>query len=132
MLEVMFIMLVITQMKHLIADYYLQLPYMYENKGKENNWIRPLIDHSIVHSTGTAILIGIYSFFVERVGFEIIIGLILFDFITHFITDRWKATRKTDPSQSWFWESLGIDQMIHHVVGIIIVYILITQGGLYA
>jgi len=119
------LLLLAFQIKHLLADYYLQLPYMYENKGKADGWFRPLLDHVVVHMVGTAVIIGIYSIVVMKVSILIYIGLLLFDLITHFITDRWKATRDTDPSQSWFWESLGIDQMIHHSVGIIIVAMLV-------
>jgi hypothetical protein len=133
MLEHFLILALLFQVKHLIADYYLQFPYMYENKGKDQGWIEPLFDHVTIHAAGTLIII--FSYFViqnipSKIGPEMAVlwtmGLVVFDFITHFITDRWKATQKTDPSQSWFWQSLGIDQMIHHSVGIIIIYIAIT------
>ena len=101
---------------------------MYENKGKATEWISPLFDHSAIHALFTMIFLTMYSVSINKVDeLDLIIALSgLFDFTTHFITDRWKATRQTDPSQSWFWKSLGIDQMIHHIVGILIVFY-ITQ-----
>jgi len=133
-MELHFLLLLLAfQAKHLIADYYLQFPYMYENKGKKENWIEPLFDHSLIHALSTFLIIFLYMLYAGlpyKVGGGIAViitfGLSIFDFVTHFITDRWKATRKTDPSQSWFWQSLGIDQMIHHTIGIIIAYCLIT------
>ena len=124
------ILLLAFQIKHLIADYYLQFPYMYENKGKENGWILPLTNHALIHTIGTMLIAGGYLILYNetRPNIDInifIISLALFDFLSHFITDRWKATRKTNPSESWFWRSLGIDQMIHHIVGIIIIYIIV-------
>ena len=121
------ILFIVFQIKHLIADYYLQFPYMYENKGKEKGWFKPLFEHAEVHALGTFMILYFFMFYIHKLMIFTILGLVLFDFITHFVTDRWKATRKTDPSQSWFWKSLGIDQMIHHVVGILIIWY-ITQG----
>jgi hypothetical protein len=111
------------QIKHLIADYYLQLPYMYENKGKPQGWIKPLFDHAFVHATGTMIIVGPYLIltFCQH-SFKIMITAAIFDLVTHFIIDRWKATRKGGPDIAIFWQYLGIDQMLHHIVGIIIIY----------
>ena len=119
-MEYHFLLLLIAfQAKHLIADYYLQFPYMYENKGKKykTDWVKPLFDHSGVHAMGTLIIIGGFTGSVEFTFYAV-----LADFITHFITDRWKATRGVGPDKAWFWKSLGIDQLIHHSVGIITVY----------
>jgi len=112
------ILLLAFQAKHLIADYYLQFPYMYENKGKEKGWLGPLFDHAGIHAAFTFWIV----LFLTTTSLWIAFSVFIFDFTTHFITDRWKATRKTDPSQSWFWQSLGIDQMIHHTVGILIIW----------
>ncbi len=124
------ILLLVFQVKHLIADYYLQFPYMYENKGKKKGWFLPLFDHAGIHALGTFLIALSFmkpgpSSEEQLTSFIAILGITLFDFTTHFITDRWKATRKTDPSQSWFWRSLGIDQMIHHVVGILIIWYIV-------
>lgn len=122
-------LLLIFQAKHLIADYYLQFPYMYKNKGKEEGWFIPLFNHSLVHASMTFIIIFIYFLVpgnLHKTGTNYAVfltfALPLFDLITHFVTDRWKATRKGGPDTSEFWRNLGIDQYIHHVVGIIIIW----------
>lgn len=130
------ILLFLFQIKHLIADYYLQFPYMYENKGKDKGWVGPLIDHSLVHAVSTLIIVSIY-FILTNVPSEvgstyamIATSLIfLFDAVTHFLIDRWKAIKKTNPSESRFWRLLGIDQFLHHIVGIIIIYSIAKIGG---
>ncbi len=127
MIVELFVLLLVFQLKHLIADYYLQFPRMYENKGKAKGWFFPLMDHALIHALMTFIILIFYSVIAyQGASKSHIISVIslaaIFDFVTHFVTDRWKATRKTDPSQTWFWQSLGIDQMIHHVVGILIVF----------
>jgi len=114
-----FVLLVLFQFKHLIADYYLQFPYMYENKGKESGWVRPLFDHAFVHTLMTFVIV---AFFVPITLLYLAPLAAIFDFTTHFVTDRWKATRGVGPDTSKFWTNLGIDQMVHHLVGIIIVW----------
>ena len=123
------VLLIAFQIKHFIADYPLQFPYMYENKGKSIRWIEPLMDHAGIHFIGTLIIVFIYGFYsglpIEIGGtkaalFMIFLGLI--DFLTHFAIDRWKATQKCGPDTKTFWTNLGIDQMLHHLVGIIIIW----------
>ena len=123
MIVEIFVLLAIFQIKHLIADYYLQFPYMYQNKGKPDieDWWKPLFDHATVHMFFTTIIIFFYAVFFNRHAFVILPFVMLFDFVTHFVTDRWKATRKGGPDTAEFWTRLGIDQMVHHIVGIIIV-----------
>ena len=119
------ILLIAFQIKHLIADYYLQFPYMYENKGQKTGWFYPLMEHAGMHMAGTMIILIAYSVYKDSQAIFITsMMLSLFDFITHFITDRWKATRGRKPDEKKFWTDLGIDQMVHHVVGIIIVYVI--------
>ena len=128
LLKGIFGLLIVFQFKHLIADYYLQFPYMYENKGKPGitNWVRPLFDHAMVHTTFTFVII--FGFLVGYLELAYDQSLViagaagLFDFVTHFVTDRWKATRKGGPDTAEFWQHLGIDQMVHHIVGIIITF----------
>ena len=117
-------LLIAFQIKHLIADYYLQFSYMYENKGKPQGWFKPLLDHTLVHGAGTGIILSTYFIAIGHVApsaIGIILAMIILDIVTHFITDRWKATRGRHPGESKFWTDLGIDQMIHHIVGIIMV-----------
>jgi len=126
-----FVLLIIFQLKHLVADYYLQFPYMYINKGADENWLEPLTHHAIIHAAFAMIISVIYlaGFREAEMPYGVVISAMvgMFDFSTHFVTDRWKAIKKDGPDTSKFWYSLGIDQMVHHIVGIIIVY-WITQG----
>ncbi len=123
------ILLLLFQVKHLIADYYMQYPYMYENKGKPIGWFIPLSEHAGIHALGTFIIIFIYQMANgQTTDFHLYILIMvgMFDFITHFLTDRWKATQKATPAESKFWQYLGIDQMIHHTVGILIIFYITT------
>ena len=123
MIETIFILLVAFQIKHLIADYYLQFPYMYENKGKPSNWFAPLYHHALVHAIGTFIIVASV---VEESSLILVVAFML-DLITHFAIDRWEATQKGGPDTSGFWTNLGINQMLHHLVGIYIIYLILPH-----
>ena len=114
-IETLFLILIAFQAKHFLADYPLQLPYMYENKGKMHGWVRPLTDHAFVHASITIIIVMMVS-----PHLALLLGA--FDFATHFATDRWKASQNKSPTEASFWIDLGVDQMIHHLVGLFIVY----------
>ncbi len=116
------ILLLLFQIKHLIADYYLQYPYMYENKGKPTNWIKPLMDHSLIHGLSTIVILIGYELYNTTPLWTMLLPL--FDIGTHFIIDRIKAIQPEGPNTAKFWQYLGIDQMLHHTVGIIIIWFL--------
>lgn len=124
------ILLVLFQVKHYIADYPLQFPYMYENKGKDKGWFIALSNHALVHAC-FAMLISLLYLMITHFDFGVItnigimFGIGLFDYTTHMFTDRWKATKKEGPADGSFWRNLGKDQMIHHLVGIAIITFLV-------
>ncbi len=111
------ILLLAFQVKHLIADYYLQFPYMYENKGKPTGWMSPLTDHSFVHAAITGLIVAGFT-----ANITIALVAMMFDFVTHFVTDRIKAIQPEGPDTKRFWTNLGWDQLTHHTTGIIIIF----------
>ena len=119
-IEIVFGMLIAFQLKHLLADYYLQFPYMHKNKGQITGWVGPLKDHALVHAFFTMVIVsvvlGMYS---TDPVYVLVAGA--FDFGTHFVIDRWKARGTTDTTTDKFWYRLGIDQMLHHIVTTLIV-----------
>ncbi len=115
------ILMVAFQIKHFICDYPLQNAYMLQ-KGSLNGWVKPLVAHSAVHSLGTILVVSFYSL---KLG--LILGLI--DLVLHFIVDRIKASPKIggkyNPSQPYFWWALGLDQMAHHIINCIFIFIIL-------
>lgn len=132
----MFVLLVIYQIKHFLADFPLQGKYMLGKFKNGKDWILPLLAHVSVHGLFTFII----SLFIKP---KIAIYLALFDMIVHFIMDRIKASpnllgrfqalTKKDfmnggitgneiKSNTLFWWSLGLDQMVHHLTHYIIIW----------
>lgn len=81
-----FLYLILFQIKHFVCDYPLQTEYML-GKFKEKGWVIPLSLHAGVHAIATLALI--YPF-----GQKIALYMAGLDFVIHFIMDRVKASPK--------------------------------------
>ena len=116
------VLLLFLQIKHFICDYPLQNAFMLQKANKEK-WVIPLFVHSLVHSVGTFIVFVYFS-----LKFAIIFAIA--DLVLHFIVDRIKASpnigNRWGIDNPYFWWALGLDQMAHHIINILFVYILIT------
>lgn len=123
MLTMTFILLVLFQAKHFIADYPLQNQYMLGKFKGGTDWILPLAAHSSVHATGTFIISILF------VSFNVALSLAVLDFVLHSIMDRIKASPnllgRFSIENKYFWWSLGFDQMVHHLTHYIIIFIIL-------
>ena len=115
------IILIALQIKHFVCDYPLQSQFMLQ-KANKDNWVMPLLSHSLVHSIGTFL---VFMFF----DLKIALILSIMDFILHFVVDRIKASpnigNRWSMDKPQFWWALGLDQMAHHLINILFVIILI-------
>lgn len=119
-------LLVLFQIKHFIADFPLQtyFPFMM-GKFKEKDWVLPLLSHAGVHFVFTFI-IAIYF-----VNFDLALFLAVTDMITHFYIDRLKASPKLlgrwKIDEPMFWNTIGFDQMLHHLTHYLIIYLIMIN-----
>ena len=93
---IIWILLIVMQFKHFIADYLLQGKYML-GKFRDKGWVLPLAAHCFVHFLFTFLIaLGTFVFTNHQspVYFwsAVLFGLI--DFSIHFIMDRIKASPK--------------------------------------
>jgi hypothetical protein len=115
-------LLVWLQVKHFIADYLLQSPWIIAGKGHLD---RPGgYAHAVVHIIGTApalIYVGL--------GGGLIALLLAAEFIIHFTVDHIKALQARKEPQSLasarFWAMHGADQLAHHLTYSGIIFIVI-------
>lgn len=118
-----FQLLVLFQVKHFIADFPLQREYMLKKFLPGWEFFIPLATHCFVHSILTlAIVLAIDTS---------LWWLALVDFVTHFIMDRLKSGPKylgryQDRSRPGFWNSFGLDQMVHHLTGFYIIWVIVN------
>lgn len=81
------ILLIVYQIKHFLADYLFQTPYMLGKFKKFPDFIHPLAQHASVHA-GFTIIISVCS----GARGDVTLGIGLLDFVAHFIVDRVKAS----------------------------------------
>lgn len=120
-----FTLLILFQFKHFVADFMLQREYMLRKTLAGWDFLLPLSTHCFVHGAGTAIIVAYYK--------PELWWLALLDFIIHFFVDRIKSGprylgRYNDPKQSIYWNIFGLDQMMHHLTHIYIIYIMLTHS----
>jgi hypothetical protein len=114
------IMLLLLLAKHVLADYFLQKPW--NDKGIYGS--RGGIEHAIIHAIGTVMVM---NFFVHP-AWAVIIAFL--DGIAHYHID-WAKTNiksqyKLKKNQTLYWGLHGVDQYLHILTYILIVY---TVGG---
>lgn len=96
---IIFLLLVVYQIKHFLADYILQGEYMLGKFKSGWDFLGPLLSHVGVHA-GMTFMIAIVAFqrldpgMVVRAGVSMAICIALFDALVHFFMDRLKASPK--------------------------------------
>ena len=99
--------------KHWYIDFVMQTPRMVEEKGQYGKWYGIL--HSLEHAGATFVIFAL-------AGIPVAIGLALFDFVTHYHIDWAKMNYgNRDITTPQFWNHLGLDQLAHYIVYLIIV-----------
>lgn len=121
MIEAVLITLVLLQIKHWYIDFVDQSMDEVNSKGKYGEWLG--IRHSLKHGIGTYISIALV------VGCEywlFALVLALLDFVIHYHTDWSKMNYgNRDITTPAFWNHLGLDQMVHQLTYIFIVYLMV-------
>lgn len=148
----LFQLLVLFQLKHFLADYLFQTPYMLGKFKSGKQWVLPLLAHSSVHAAftfGIVLCVKLSAVFALKLS--------LLDLVAHAAMDRIKANPEllgrfkalsaremgvikrgpSIPSQivpfeealrsnTYFWWSLGLDQMVHHLTHYYIIWCLVA------
>jgi hypothetical protein len=141
------LLLVVYQIKHFLADYPLQGKFMLGKFLPFPKFILPLLAHASVHSVFTFLIAWCFK------DWHFALALGLGDGIVHFIVDRIKAspelggrfkalTKETYTalmapdvkpderaaalkSNTYFWWALGADQMAHHLTHYLLIYLIL-------
>jgi Protein of unknown function (DUF3307) len=115
------------QIKHLVCDFFLQAPYQYLNKGKYGHPGGLL--HVGIHCMGS-----IWVMAACRPDLHRMFWLIIGEAIIHYHVDwakiqigdkfNWKPT-----NSDYFWWLLGIDQFVHQITYVVMVYFLLISNS---
>lgn len=116
------ILLTLLLSKHLIADFILQTPYQYLNKGKYGHPGGLL--HSFIHVVFTGAILASLNLF------NYFAVVLLIEFLFHYHIDLakvkindfygWRADKNSE-----FWVLLGVDQFIHAMTYIFIAFLVL-------
>jgi len=113
--------------KHMVADFYLQTPYQYLNKGTYGH--PGGLIHSLIHIALTPLV-----YLVLMPGSLLVAGAIaLGEFAVHYHVD-W-AKEQIVHRNGWtaqdrcFWNALGTDQLIHGLTYVAIVAVLVAAAA---
>lgn len=114
-----FLLLVVFQAKHFLADFPFQNAFMLRKRLPGWGFALPLAAHCGVHGLFT-LAVCLWA----RPEFWWLAGV---DFAAHFVMDRIKAGprylgRYTDPKTSAFWNCFGVDQMVHQLTYVFIAW----------
>jgi hypothetical protein len=137
-----FLLLLVFQAKHWVADFPLQSNRYMLGKFREDwGFVGPLLAHVAVHASMTFLIV------LAVLGRPwAALGCAGFDAGVHFVMDRIKAsprwlgryksltaeTAKTATAAQWrsnhgFWWSLGLDQGIHHMTHYAVIWYCVTH-----
>lgn len=116
------ILLTLFALKHFVADFILQTPYQFLNKGKYGHLGGIL--HSWIQALGTLIVLSPFA------PPLMVLAMTVFDFVIHYHVDwakvqinqrfGWDANKHKE-----FWWLLGLDQLLHSLTYLAIVAILV-------
>ena len=115
----------VLMVKHALADFYLQTPYQYLNKGTYGHPGGLL--HAAIHMALTP-----FVYLVLLPGSLLLAGSIaLGEFLVHYHVDWLKEQilrrNELTTQTSGFWHALGTDQLIHGLTYLVIVAVLIAM-----
>lgn len=145
-----FILLILFQVKHFLADFPFQTEYMMGKfRWYMNEWFPPLVAHGLVHAAFT---FAIAFYFRDAWN---ALALAIIDLNLHCIMDRVKASsrllgrfqalsqaeysniksyppitmsgRQRLRSNKFFWWSLGFDQMFHHLTHYLLIWLILFR-----
>ena len=121
------LLLVLFQIKHMFADYFLQTPKMLAGRNSYLHMGRA--QHALVHAIGSAICLVL-------VGSPIVfmLWLVLAEWVIHFHIDwgkaTWSDTKGHGPQDAGFWRATGVDQALHQLtyVAMTAAWVVATTG----
>jgi Protein of unknown function (DUF3307) len=114
-------------LKHTAADFFLQTPYQYCNKGVYGH------PGGLLHAGTHVALTPIVYLLIAPASLLLAAGIALGEFAIHYHID-WAKERVTKgnnltPQTAGYWHTLGIDQLLHGLTYLGIVAVLIWARG---
>jgi hypothetical protein len=119
------ILLLLLQIKHCYADFYLQT---YMQTVKKGVWMDPIgLSHTVDHIYSSLIVMLGFSLFVSINPISIIF-VVTVEGIIHYIVDFTKVKYGCkDNTKPIFWTQFGLDQLVHEMTYLWMVWYLLIS-----
>lgn len=123
------VLLLLLQVKHVVADYFLQTEYILENR---SNYGHPGgLLHVGLHAAGSAVVL-----IVMGTAPALLAAILLVEAVFHYhldwFKDNWVAARKLSPRDAGFWHATGLDQALHQASYLVLAWAWVAGPGLLA
>ncbi len=106
------ILLVLLEIKHLFADYFLQAPIMLAHRAMYLHPGRAL--HCGVHMAGSLVALGLFGVPLGLLG-----ALLVAEWLIHYHIDfakgAWSSHVAHGPDDAGYWRAFGVDQFLHQL-----------------
>jgi len=119
MTSTVFSLLVLFGIKHFIADFLMQYPYMLRDKGIYG--AEGGVHHALTHASWTFLILIPFIHSADQ-----LLILPLADFIAHYHIDwvKQQLNQGLTASDRRFWIWIGLDQALHYLTYIGIIYVI--------
>ena len=118
-LETALVLLVLLQVKHLFADYFLQTPRMLSGRDEYLHLGR--VQHAGLHGLFSVVALLL-------VGAPVVFTLVLcvVEAVVHYHIDwakgRYSANKQHGPTDAGYWRAFGTDQLLHQLTYVAMVW----------
>jgi hypothetical protein len=110
-------------LKHAIADFFLQTPYQWKNKGRYGHPGGLL--HAAIHVALTAPVFLILPPANRDVGIALLAGEFVLHYHIDWLKERTLRTHGWTTTNSAYWRATGVDQLAHNLTYVAIVWALL-------
>ena len=113
--------------KHTAADFFLQTPYQYTNKGR---YAHPGgLLHAAIHAGLTAPVFFILAPASGMIGAAILLAEFAIHYHVDWAKEQLTSRNELSHSATWYWRILGVDQLLHSLTCVVIIAILAGAAG---
>lgn len=130
MIEQILILLMLLEVSHFLGDYtHLSTKSMLDAK-RFGTPLIPIYDHAFVHTVLTIVFILLFDLiFWKEINYYLLTKIALLQLVSHFLIDVGKGKinkyfpKVQNPANKEHWYVFGFDQVLHHFIIFIEIYI---------
>jgi len=119
------ILMVLLQVKHLFADFYLQTPRMLADRERYLHIGR--VQHAGVHAAGSAV-----GLLLLGTALPLILSIAAAEWVAHYHIDwgkgRYSNVTGHTPSDPGYWRAIGFDQALHQITYVAMIWAWAAYG----